>query len=103
MQKEAQKSGLLFSQGRALIAGLWKQALGCLLCHWRRRPLCSSGVRSIIHREGSTPVSRAAPADVVPDISMAMPGDGFERLRYSGGDLQHRALPQAFPADRREN
>ncbi|KAK2870640.1 hypothetical protein Q8A67_023167 [Cirrhinus molitorella] len=102
MQNQPQKSGLLFSQGCVLIPGLWKQALGRPLCHWRRRPRRCSGVRSIIHREGSTPVSQAAPADVVSDISMAMPGDGFERFRYFRGDLQRRALPQAFPADQME-
>lgn len=70
-------------------SGLCKQVLGCPLCHWRRRPLRSSGVRSIIHREGSTPESQAALADVVSDsggekklpISIAMPGDGFGRAR----------------------
>lgn len=60
-------------------SGLWKQVLGCPLCHWRRRPLRSSGVRSIIHREGSTPESQGALADVVSDSGGKKKASHFHR------------------------
>lgn len=55
------------------------QVLGCPLCHWRRRPLRSSGVRSIIHREGSAPESQAALADVVSDSGGGEKASHFHR------------------------
>lgn len=64
-----------------------KQAWGCLLCHWKRRPPRLSGVGSIIHREESTPESQVGLARSVGlqkkihRISTAMPGDGFCRAR----------------------